>query len=107
KPPQARAILRNDFRLHITPGRDTDKLFLLRERSKIELLERATVPRSGAIPQADAPAEEASPEKAEETKAAGKTKAAKSKSKPAKAKKTEEMLPDVAMDDWWLARDDQ
>src|SRR5262249_7545466 len=68
KRPQSRAVLRNDFRLHITPGRDTDKLFLLKEGSKIELLERATVPRSGAIPQAEAAAEEALPDKAKETK---------------------------------------
>jgi len=107
KPPQTRAVLRNDFRLHIAPGRDTDKLFLLKEGSKVELLERATVPRSGAIPQAEAPPEKAAPEKAEESKAAGKTKAAKIKNKSAKSRQTEEMLPDVAMDDWWLARDDQ
>src|SRR5262249_60573304 len=52
KPAQARAVLRNDFRLHTTPGRDTDKLFLLKEGTKIELLERAAVPRGGAIAQA-------------------------------------------------------
>ena|SRR5947207_11166678 len=107
KPAQTRAILRNDFRLHITPGRDTDKLFLLKEGSKLELLERATVPRSGAIAQAEAPAEKTSSVTTEENKAAAKTKAVKKKGNVAKAKKTEEMLPDAAMDDWWLARDDQ
>jgi uncharacterized protein YgiM (DUF1202 family) len=108
KPAQARAVLRNDFRLHLAPGRDTDKLFLLKEGSKVELLERATVPRSGTVPQSDASAEQTSPAPAKENKPAGKTKKdVKPKGKPAKPKKTEEMLPDIAMDDWWLTRDDQ
>jgi Bacterial SH3 domain len=105
KPAEARAVLRNDFRLHITPGRDTDKLFLLKEGSKVELLERATVPRSGVVPQAEA--QKTPSAEAGETQAGGKTKAAKAKGKPTKTKDLEDMLPDVAMDDWWLARDDQ
>src|SRR5262249_11668887 len=108
KPAQARAVLRNDFRLHTTPGRDTDKLFLLKEGTKIELLERAAVPRGGAIAQAaEEPANKTSPATAEENKVTAKAKAAKTSGKPPKPKKTEEMLPDVAMDDWWLVRDDQ
>ena len=102
---QARAILRNDFRLHITPGRDTEKLFLLKDGSKVELVERATVPRSGAIAQAEAE-ETKLASQSSGTQAAGKTKPA-IKGKPTKAKDLEALLPDVAMDDWWLVRDDQ
>ena len=45
-PVQARGILRSDFRLHLTPGRDTDRLFLLKETDKVELLGRAAVARA-------------------------------------------------------------
>ena len=106
KAAQARALLRNDFRLHITPGRDTDKLFLLKEGSKVELLERTTLPRSGATAQAEEPSDKAS-STTEESKVSGKSKGGRTKTNAAKPKKTEEMLPDVAMDDWWLARDNQ
>src|SRR5579872_3959495 len=45
---QARGILRSDFRLHLTPGRDTDRLFLLKEGEKVELLERTSVSKSAS-----------------------------------------------------------
>ena len=34
-PAQAHAVLRSDFRLHLAPGRDTDRLFLLKEGDKV------------------------------------------------------------------------
>src|SRR5262249_31048965 len=105
RPAQARAVLRNDFRLHITPGRDTDKLFLLKDGSKVELMERATVPRSGTLAQAEPEETKTVPEPSTSNRAA-KAKPV-SKGKPAKAKDLEDLLPDVAMDDWWLVRDDQ
>ena len=43
---QARGILRSDFRLHLTPGRDTDRLFLLKEGDKVDLFGRAAVTRA-------------------------------------------------------------
>lgn len=103
RPAQARAVLRNDFRLHITPGRDTEKLFLLKDGSKVELIQRATVPRSGSIAQAEPEETKQAPEPSS-TNAAAK---AKPMSKPAKPKDLEDLLPDVAMDDWWLVRDNQ
>lgn len=105
KPTQAHAVLRNDFRLHITPGRDTEKLFLLKDGSKVEVIERATVPRSGAIAQAEPEDTKKASESSTTNIAAKRTTA--SKGKPAKAKDLEDLLPDVAMDDWWLVRDDQ
>ena len=104
RPAQAGAVLRNDFRLHITPGRDTEKLFLLKDGSKVELLERATVPRSGNIAQAEP--EEAKPTSQSST-AQTESKTTPTKGMATKAKDLEDLLPDVAMDDWWLVRDDQ
>src|SRR4029077_5872192 len=36
-PAQARGVLRSDFRLHVAPGRDTDRLFLIKEGDKVDL----------------------------------------------------------------------
>lgn len=49
---QAHGALRNDFRLHVTPGRETDRLFLLKEGEKVDMLERASVPKNGVLPAA-------------------------------------------------------
>jgi hypothetical protein len=42
-PVQVRGALRSDFRLHLTPGRDTDRLFLAKEGEKVDLLQRTSV----------------------------------------------------------------
>jgi len=92
-PPAATATLRDDLYMHITPGRDTDRFYLLAGESKVQLLQRASVtktPTPGAVP---APAKPA-------TAAPG----AKSGATAAPAAKPE--LP-PAYEDWWLARDSQ
>jgi len=47
-PAQARGVLKTEFRLHLTPGRDTDRLFLLKEGEKVDLLERASVSKAAS-----------------------------------------------------------
>jgi uncharacterized protein YgiM (DUF1202 family) len=47
-PAQVRGVLKTEFRLHLTPGRDTDRLFLLKEGEKVELLERASVSKAAS-----------------------------------------------------------
>ncbi len=42
-PQQATGTTRNDTNMHLTPGRDTDHLYLLAEGSKLTLLKRSTV----------------------------------------------------------------
>jgi SH3-like domain-containing protein len=114
--PQATGVLRNDFRLHVAPGQDTDRLYLLKEGEKLDLLQRTSVPKSGAAPPpppaADPDAKEAAKE--EEKEYAGKPHAptdAATAGKPATpaqakpAKKIEPAAPPVPMEDWWLARD--
>jgi hypothetical protein len=68
-PVQARGSLRNDFRLHLTPGRDTDRLFLIKEGEKVELLQRVSVPRaaSSAPPPPNAAAAQEKPEEKQDT----------------------------------------
>jgi hypothetical protein len=128
-PVLARGALRSDFRLHLTPGRDTDRLFLIKEGEKVELLQRTSVPRAATSdpppPSAQssfAAAQEKSEEKQHEAvkeeekeykvkdkpqppvekKAAAEAKtSAKDKSKRNKPLTS---APPVPMEDWWLVR---
>ena len=77
-PAVASAVVRDDVNLHLRPGRTTEVFYRLAEGDKVQLLERATLPKpvtAGAaqVKTADALGVEAA--------------------------------PPVAMEDWWLARD--
>jgi hypothetical protein len=67
---------RNDTNLHLTPGRDTEHLYLLNQGSKVQILKRSTVEKGAPVVS---------------------TKPANQTNKP----------PAVAMEDWWLIRDQQ
>ena len=132
-PAQAQGILRDDFRLHLSPGRDTDRLFLLKEGEKVQLLQRVTVSRAASsapppplLQGSPASAAEKSEEKQDASDAAneeekeykGREKlaspAAPLKEAPQeklspKGKAKQEKLaaaasPMVPMEDWWLVR---
>ncbi len=84
-PVVATGVLRDDLYLHVKPGRDTDRFYLLPENQKLQLLIRASIPKP-APPQGVLPAAH----------------------NAAKAKKTSATLPQeptVPMEDWWLVRD--
>jgi hypothetical protein len=88
-PVVATGVLRDDLYLHVKPGRDTDRLYLLTENQKLQLLIRASVPKP-APPQGFLTAPHpAAVVKGKKT--AGKT------SLPGE--------PPVPMEDWWLVRD--
>jgi SH3-like domain-containing protein len=131
-PAQVRGVLRNDLRLHVTPARETDRLFMLKEGQKVELLARTSVPKNGLPAAKPAPPnatdqESADDAKDEEKEDKGKDSpsnlgaAALSKSaKPTEAKKNPRNLvslnkkkekvieaPPPVMEDWWLVRDGQ
>ncbi len=90
-PVVATAVLRDDLYLHVKPGRETDRFYLLPENEKLQLLIRASVPKP-APPQGLLPAPHP---------AAG-TKGKKAGSSSTKALPGE---PAVPMEDWWLVRD--
>ncbi len=79
-PAVASAVVQDDVNLHLKPGRETERFYRLAEGDKLQLLERATLPKpvSGA---ASAPLPVQGP-----------------------AGATDGAAP-VAMEDWWLARD--
>ena len=127
-PVQAHGILRNDFRLHLTPGRDTDRLFLLKDGEKVEMLQRTSVAKatSSAPPP---PVTAASTEKQDANDAAKEEekeykgpekplvpattlapKPAAEKLSPKEKAKHDKLLasvPAVPMEDWWLVRESQ
>lgn len=76
-PVQGTATTRNDTNLHITPGRDTDHLYVLSSGAKIAVFKRSTAPKTVQA----APA------------------------KPNSAESADNQPPAPVFEDWWLVRD--
>jgi hypothetical protein len=91
-PVVATATLRDDVYLHLQPGRDTDRFYLLPGNAKVQLLVRASVPRN-ATPHPRPMVVDKKPP---------------SHGTPDKAPKPVANAPEappVIMEDWWLVRD--
>lgn len=79
-PVVATGTLRDDLYMHAAPGRETDRFYLLPGNAKVQMLARASVPRT-PLPGAARPA------------------------RPIEQQPGEP--PSVIMEDWWLVRDNQ
>ena len=99
-PVAATASLRDDLAMHLLPGRETARFYLLAGNSKVELLERASAPKKTAEAAAVLPV----PSTAKLPVTGNHTAA------NAATTGTAETVPAAeppAMEDWWLVRDTQ
>ena len=118
-PGAATATLRDDLAMHLLPGRETPRFYLLSGNDKVQLLARASAFKNPAEspvpfplasktkpPQASKPAPPANPKAA----SAPKTATGPNASGAPNAAGAEPAQPPVAppvVEDWWLARDAQ
>lgn len=97
-PVVAIGTLRDDIYLHLLPGREAERFYLLAGNAKVQMLARTSVEKTPAI----APRPAAAGVKPGTTPPAGK----KTQSRQASGAPVPEPEP-PAMEDWWLVRDGQ
>ncbi|MFZ0912076.1 MAG: SH3 domain-containing protein [Candidatus Korobacteraceae bacterium] len=109
---QAHGTARSDLNIHVTPSREGEHLYQLKDGEKVDILKRATAeknpPKSPSTTTAQNPKSAATtqpqPKPAAVAKPAGSAKAASAKAAPASAPGKPPEPPKPVMEDWYLVR---
>ena len=99
-PVVADGVVRDTVYMHLKPGKDSERFYLLAEGEKLKLLRRASLEKTNVNPSSVARAQKAIPQAA-----GSNAKIASAKVPVVVAAPVEAAAP--AMEDWWLVRDSQ